>query len=245
MVHSHYRGWLRHFCADHGFLFFAGKSKPIGLEVLLICQTDIGAFRATKFADAKSFEPSCSFGEGKGRGDDMSADIFRLRNAGKRQHGNNVQVFTVITEFHLNSSPVSLILSGQQGGRGGCRLLGFSGCFIGKKIIQMSIDLSPVSTLILPVISPPVISFDIQTSHALMHLSRIGIPYSPGIPTAFWFCTVCVCGMSALLTEIRTECVIDVVQATAYLGQAVVFLYKAGWLNSDTEFQVTTLGFLG
>lgn len=27
--------------------------------------------------------------------------------------------------------------------------------------------------------------------------------------------------------EVRTECTIDVIQATSYLGQAVVFLYKA------------------
>jgi hypothetical protein len=30
------------------------------------------------------------------------------------------------------------------------------------------------------------------------------------------------------LPWIRTECVIDVIQGAAYLGQAVVFLYKAG-----------------
>ena len=29
-------------------------------------------------------------------------------------------------------------------------------------------------------------------------------------------------------TEARTECVIDVVQATSYLGQGVVFLYRVG-----------------
>ena len=39
-------------------------------------------------------------------------------------------------------------------------------------------------------------------------------------------CMGCHLGASSS-TELRTECVIDVVQATSYLGTAVVFLYKA------------------
>ena len=35
------------------------------------------------------------------------------------------------------------------------------------------------------------------------------------------------CHLGAWSTKLRTECVIDVVQATSYLGTAVVFLYKA------------------
>jgi hypothetical protein len=35
------------------------------------------------------------------------------------------------------------------------------------------------------------------------------------------------------LPWIRTECVIDVIQGAAYLGQAVVFLYKAGGDDGD------------
>ncbi|CAK8995149.1 Uncharacterized protein SCF082_LOCUS4225, partial [Durusdinium trenchii] len=49
----------------------------------------------------------------------------------------------------------------------------------------------------------------------------------------------------------RTECVIDVVQATSYLGQGVVFLYRAikydGWQcpdNSNVGCAISVSGFI-
>ncbi|CAK8999211.1 Putative E3 ubiquitin-protein ligase HERC1, partial [Durusdinium trenchii] len=52
-------------------------------------------------------------------------------------------------------------------------------------------------------------------------------------------------------TEARTECVIDVVQATSYLGQGVVFLYRAikydGWQcpdNSNVGCAISVSGFI-
>ena len=51
--------------------------------------------------------------------------------------------------------------------------------------------------------------------------------------------------------RIRTECVIDTVQAAAYLGQAVVFLYKAidstasGWRLSGCMLAYVLLRFRG
>jgi len=44
------------------------------------------------------------------------------------------------------------------------------------------------------------------------------------------------------LPWIRTECVIDVIQGAAYLGQAVVFLYKAGGDDGDAGVKVAGWG---
>lgn len=46
-------------------------------------------------------------------------------------------------------------------------------------------------------------------------------------------------------TELRTECVIDVVQATSYLGTAVVFLYKARNANQTPNQSWKKLCFIG
>ena len=63
--------------------------------------------------------------------------------------------------------------------------------------------------------------------------------------------TIVASGLLLGKLRIRTECVIDTVQAAAYLGQAVVFLYKAidstasGWGLSGCMLAYVFLRFRG